>query len=59
MAIALFVRDLPPPADVVMETLLLFWGSLSLSLSLAHTMQHYDVNAIHHSSGFHVIPMLT
>lgn len=28
---ALLVRDWPPPADVVMETL--FWGSHSFSLS--------------------------
>lgn len=32
LARGLFVRDLPPFADVVMETL--FWGSLSLSVSL-------------------------
>lgn len=30
-----FVRELPPPADVVMETL--FWGSISLSLLLTHS----------------------
>lgn len=40
LASGLFVRDLPPPADVVMETLRLFWVSLSLSLSCTHAYTH-------------------
>lgn len=51
----LFISDLPPPANVVMETLQLFWGPLSSSLSLMHA--HYAAwgcYATLHS--FHVTP---